>query len=177
LQRDEDYSNALKEVSQFSTVEDFWRHWSYLPRPSEVFGDGNGKKIVDGRSIKSFSLFKKGIKPTWEDPLNAAGSELTTIRAFNLEVLDVLWENLILALVGEVIEDSDEVCGVRVVDQMKKAKVSYKLELWLKTQDDAVCNKIRTKLIDVLMEGEAAKPGSRIRVPEFDLTKRGKGGS
>lgn len=139
---------------------------------SEVFGDGNGKKIVDGRTIKAFSFFKKGIKPTWEDPLNAAGSELTAIRAFNLEVLDVLWENLIFGLIGEVIEDSDDICGVRVVDQMKKAKVSYKLEIWLKTQDEVVCSKIRSRLGDILMEGESAKPGSRIRVPEFDLSKR-----
>jgi hypothetical protein len=142
------------------------------PVCSEVFGDGQGKKVVDGRSIKAFSLFKKGIEPTWEDPLNAKGSELTAIRAFNLEVLDVLWENLIFGLIGEAIEESDEICGVRVVDQMKKAKVSYKLEVWLKTTDDVVCNKIRSRLADILMEGEPATPGSRVRPPEFDLTKR-----
>ena len=86
----------------------------------------------------------------------------------------MLWENLIFGLIGEAIEDGDDICGVRVVDQMKKAKVSYKLEIWLKTADEAVGSRIRTRLGEILMEGETVKPGSKVRAPEFDFSRRRK---
>jgi len=31
-----------------------------------VFGDGRNKIYVEGRIIKAFLLFKKGIQPAWE---------------------------------------------------------------------------------------------------------------
>jgi translation initiation factor 4E len=117
-------------------------------------------------------LFKKGIHPTWEDPLNASGSELTAIRAFQLEILDVMWENLVFGLIGEMIEDSEEICGIRVVDQMKKAKTSYKIEVWLKTQNDDVCHRIKNRIGEILVDGEGSKSGSKFRSPEFELSKR-----
>jgi hypothetical protein len=27
------YGQGDKEVCEFDTVEDFWRHWSFIPRP------------------------------------------------------------------------------------------------------------------------------------------------
>ena len=33
--------------------------------------------IFEGRSIEAFSLFKKGIRPEWEDEKNRYGSDLT----------------------------------------------------------------------------------------------------
>ena len=41
---------------------DFWKYWSFIPRPSEVLFDGKQHKEVDGRTIDAFSVFKKGIK-------------------------------------------------------------------------------------------------------------------
>lgn len=32
---------------------------------------------VEGRSIEAFSVFKKGIRPEWEDISNRTGSDLT----------------------------------------------------------------------------------------------------
>ena len=31
---------------------------------------------VEGRSIEAFSIFKKGIRPEWEDVVNRTGGEL-----------------------------------------------------------------------------------------------------
>ena len=52
----------MRSICDFSTVEDFWRYWSFMPRPSEVFYDGNTRKEIqpDGRTIDAFSMFKKG---------------------------------------------------------------------------------------------------------------------
>jgi hypothetical protein len=49
----------MREACEFSSVEDFWRFWSFLPRPSEVFFDGNTRKEVEGKTIDGYSLFKK----------------------------------------------------------------------------------------------------------------------
>jgi hypothetical protein len=37
-----------------------------------------------------------------------------------VDLLDQYWDNLVLALIGEMIDDSDEVCGCRVVDKSNK---------------------------------------------------------
>ena len=42
-------------------------------------------------------LFKKGVKPEWEDAANANGGEWTVRKPFDLRSgeLDTLWENLV----------------------------------------------------------------------------------
>ena len=39
---------------------------------------------------------------------------------FQPEQLDIYWENLVLALIGETIDEGDEICGCRVVDKSAK---------------------------------------------------------
>jgi hypothetical protein len=41
-------------------------------------------------------------------------------KSFTPDQLDVYWENLVLSLLGETIDDGDEVCGCRVVDKSPK---------------------------------------------------------
>lgn len=128
--------------------------------------------MVDGRTIKAFGVFKKGIKPEWEDPANKNGSELQALKTFTPEVLDSLWENLVLGLVGETIDEGEEICGCRVVNQTRKMKPTFKIELWLRTADESVTSKIKTRLCDVLTDGEASKPNGKMKAPEFELVKR-----
>lgn len=63
---------------------------------SEVFYDGVNRKEVEGRTIDGFSVFKKGIRPEWEDAANRSGSELTCRKQMQMDVLDGYWENLVL---------------------------------------------------------------------------------
>lgn len=137
-----------------------------------MFGDGNNKIFVEGRQIKAFGIFKKGIHPTWEDPLNKNGSELTAVKNFSSEVLDCFWENLVLGLIGETIDEGDEICGCRIVNQTRKTKPTFKIELWLKCKDESLCGKIRTKLCEVLTDGETSNPKSRTKAPEFEIILR-----
>lgn len=64
----------------------------------KVLYDGSSRKEVEGRSIDAFSVFKKGIRPEWEDEANRSGSELTCRKAMPFEVLDTYWENLVLGI-------------------------------------------------------------------------------
>lgn len=138
---------------------------------SEAFGDGINKKLVEGRSIKAFLLFKKGIQPEWEDPANKNGSELTAQKTVHVEVMDFYWENLVLGLIGETIDEGDQICGCRIVNQTRKTKPTYKLELWLKTAEEETCNKFRNRLVDVLTDGDNSQ-GSKLKALDFELIRR-----
>lgn len=125
---------------------------------SEVLYDGTMRKDALGRKIDAFSLFKRGIRPEWEDPQNTKATEWSTAKAFDLDV-DVMWENLVLGLIGQTIEECDEICGCRVVDKYKKSNKSpqphYRLELWLKlgvSKEKAESLKVR--LLEVLADGD-----------------------
>ena len=167
---DGDWNSAMREVCEFNTVEDFWRYFAYLPRPSEVFNDGSStKKEVNGRVLDGFSLFKKGIKPAWEDVANRSGSELVCRKTMNTDVVDLYWENLVLALIGETIDQEDQICGVRVVDKSKRgsARTLFKFELWLRTNSPEVGEILRVRMLDVLADNEGGAKINPKNLPEF----------
>jgi hypothetical protein len=174
--KQEDWKNSMREVCEFSSVEEFWKYWSFIPRPSEVLYDGKSHKEIDGRTIDAFSVFKKGIRPEWEDPANRTGGEFTCRKTMQPEVLDIYWENLVLGLIGECIDEADDVCGCRVVDKSKKGtnRTMFRLELWVRSGScqQEVADKLRARMADALSDGEASKPNSKVRVPEFEFKKR-----
>jgi len=152
---DEDWSNSMREICEFSTVEDFWKYWSFIPRPSEVFftQDGSTRRDVDGRIIDGFSVFKKGITPDYCDPINRDGSELSCRKYFTADVLDTFWENFVLGLIGETIDEDNQICGGRVVDK-SKSKPVYRLELWYRSKHKEVGDKLRERTLFALCDGE-----------------------
>jgi Eukaryotic initiation factor 4E len=86
------------------------------------------------------------------------------------------WENLVLALIGETIDDGDEICGCRVVDKSNvKGKgpnrTMYKIELWLRSGNAEVGDKLRVRMLDVLTDGESSKPGAKIPF-DFEFKRR-----
>ena len=56
-----------------------------------------------------------GIAPKWGDPMNEDGSRwtLTIPKAREERVLNAFWLDAMLACVGEMLEDSSEVCGLK----------------------------------------------------------------
>ena len=76
-----------------------------------------------------------------------------------------------MGLIGETIDEADEICGCRVVNQTRKGKPTYKIELWMRTTDENMAYKIKTKLCDVLTDFENSKPGNKVRAPEFEVLK------
>jgi len=106
-------------VGEFDSVEDFWRHFNNIRRPSKL-------GTVD------FSMFKKDIAPAWEDETCKNGGRWiaklegkTPAKDF-----DELWFNLVLHVIGENFEKAQGgmVCGVVV---SARAKGSGKVALWV----------------------------------------------
>lgn len=152
----EDWANLQKKLCVCSTVEEFWKYWRHIPSPSHVFYDGKTKKRVgvapDDRTIESFSIFKEGIAPEWEDAQNSNGGEWWIRKPLAAEKLDEWWQNLVLGLIGEMIDEDDQVCGARVADKSggKGAYPLFRVELWLRTTDEEKAAKLKENMVKAL---------------------------
>jgi hypothetical protein len=166
------WKENMSELCRFQSVESFWQFFNHIPQPSDVFFDGENRKKVgpEGRTVEEYSLFKKGIEPEWGDPQNVSGGEWFCRQYFEADLLDLYWQNLVLAAVGESLEDcieddkEDHINGVRVVDKSRGFPM-YKLEIWLKTRNPDVVQKVRAKLMEVITDGQ---PQTRKAHPKFD---------
>jgi translation initiation factor 4E len=93
-----DYEKSTVALASISSVESFWAVYSHLKRPSLL------------PTVSDYHIFKKGIRPVWEDEANKKGGKW--IIRLKKGVADRYWEDLLLAIVGDQFaEASDEVCG------------------------------------------------------------------
>jgi hypothetical protein len=70
--------------------------------------------------------------------------------------LDVYWENAVLGLIGETIDEDGQICGCRIVDKSKKTPM-YRIELWYRSQNKEVGDKLKHRLVDVLTDSDTTK--------------------
>ena len=177
------WKDNMKSLCTFKTVEEFWQFYNHLPKPSNVFFTmDEGRKVFtsSGKTVEEYSLFKKGIEPEWGDPQNRIGGEFYFRGNMDPDQLNAYWHNLVMAVVGEYLEgllctdgstdgnlsnDNPEcvlqessckniINGVRVVDKSKGYPM-YKLELWVRTKDPVVKERLKVKLMDVVVDGIA----------------------
>lgn len=93
-----DYEKSTIPLASFSTVGAFWTVYTHLKRPSAL------------PSVSDYHIFKKGIRPVWEDEENKRGGKW--IVRLKKGVADRYWEDLLLAIVGDQFaEAGEEVCG------------------------------------------------------------------
>jgi len=129
------WGENIKQVYTFQSVEDFWRLYNNVTPPSQL------------QLGCSYNLFKKGIEPKWEDPSNAKGGKWTLIISKTKGVLDRLWLWMLLACVGEALEDEDQICGAVV----NVRRGQDKLCIWTRDADNKdACMKIGQMLKKVL---------------------------
>lgn len=150
-------SQAYDKLGDVSTVEAFWRYFEHIPMPSNVFATMDAssrvsRPKVDGRILEAIGLFKTGPRPEWEDPLNLKGGHWECRKEMPLHILDQLWKDLCLALVGELLEKGRDIVGARVVDKSKSRKVEYRLEVWIATTHEDVVNEVLGNLQNALRE-------------------------
>lgn len=152
----------MSELCHIQTVEDFWRNFNHIPKPSEVFFDGESRKKVGptSKTVEEYSLFKKGIEPEWGDPQNVIGGEWFCRQYFEPELLDLYWMNLAMSVIGETMETdspNDTVNGVRVVDKSRGQYPMYKLELWVRTRNPSEKDRLLKRLQEIIKDGQAPR--------------------
>jgi translation initiation factor 4E len=134
-----DYEAGLTVIGEFETVESFCRYFNWLKPPSKLERNSN------------YHMFKRGIKPMWEDPANAAGGKWVLTMKGNPPLLDRCWAWAAMALVGEELDEADEVCGLVV---SLRAKVD-RIQLWTRGKDDVEkLNALAKRLVKILDIGE-----------------------
>ena len=80
-------------------------------------------------------MFRHGVKPQWEDEVNAKGSEfkvdLGPLR--DNDVIQKIWEKVIFDIVtGNLPKVEEAIIGARLVQKAKNGSLnSFRLELWL----------------------------------------------
>lgn len=111
------WGDYLKKVTDFDTVEDFWRMFNNVKPASSL------------QSGSNYHLFKENIEPKWEDAANAKGGKWTVpIPRNRKDMVDTMWLYAILGCIGESFEEADDVCGIVV--SLRKAQ--DRICLWTK---------------------------------------------
>ncbi|RDB30515.1 Eukaryotic translation initiation factor 4E type 2 [Hypsizygus marmoreus] len=144
-----DYEAGLTVIGEFDTVESFCRYFNWLKPPSKLERNSN------------YHLFKSGIKPMWEDEANANGGKWVLTMKNNPVLLDRCWSWLAMALVGQELEDGDEICGAVV---SLRSKVD-RIQVWMRGKEDVEkLNAVGKKLVKLLDVSEADGIGLEFQV-------------
>lgn len=130
-----DWVNTLMEVKSFASVEEFWGLYTFLKKPSAL------------EVGATYNFFKKGVKPAWEDPQCAKGGRwVVPLQGEELAQVDRLWELLLLALIGERLEE-----GSSIVGAVLSKRRDVRLAVWVNNAEStesvlAIGNAIRREL-------------------------------
>ena len=159
--KDKNYSESFEEIYTFDNIISFWQFWNKYP------GNDTRKIFYNGEFIRYFfkekyritamNIFKKGIKPEWEDENNKKGNILTLSYLIDKDLetfltkINELWIKLILLLIGETIPFSDNINGIRFVDKTRLNKsVIFKFEVWVnKFMKEEELNEIKQYLFNI----------------------------
>jgi hypothetical protein len=86
--------------------------------------------------VNSVSLFKSGIKPAWEDPVNTNGGDFAWRFSDMASDIREIWRHMVEEIVCQDFHELDNITGIRAVDKSQNGKLSYKLEIWTKFSDE-----------------------------------------
>ncbi|KAH8176951.1 eukaryotic initiation factor 4E domain-containing protein [Sarocladium implicatum] len=127
-----EYENTLHGIATVRTAEEFWEIYGHLKRPSTL------------PVVSDYHLFKKDIRPIWEDDVNRKGGKW--VVRMKKGVADRYWEDLLLALIGDQFSEAgDDVCGA--VLSMRNGEDI--LSIWTRTDGGRVL-KVREIMKHVL---------------------------
>jgi translation initiation factor 4E len=140
----EQFESNLMVVGSFATVEDFWRFYNHMAKPSQLPNNSN------------YHLFKKDIKPMWEDKANVNGGKwVINLKGQQRVLLDSCWENIVLSLIGETLDPGNEVTGC--VCSIRKG--GHKIAVWNRNKNDEDMIKLLGNKIKGLLEGMSSPKG------------------
>ncbi|KAK9495643.1 translation initiation factor eIF 4e-like domain-containing protein [Lipomyces doorenjongii] len=161
-----DWGDQLKEVINFDSVEEFWGIYNNIPKASEL------------PQKSDYHLFKKSVRPEWEDVQNENGGKWAYQCRDKRQVdIDDLWLNTLLGAVGETLEDEGENEIMGVVVTIRKAH--YRISIWTRTANNekallAIGRRFKELLklppseqVDYSSHKDAATSGSSRAKPRF----------
>jgi len=147
----ENYEKNIKKVGSFASVEDFWEHYSFVIRANDL------------PNTSDYHLFKKGIKPMWEDEANKSGGKW--ILRLRKGLASKYWEDLVLAIIGGQFDVGNEICGAVVSIRYQEDIIS----LWNRNCAD---NDTKQKIVDTMKNVLLLKDDARLEYKNHDASIR-----
>ena len=157
-----DYTGSLAKVAWFNDLFSFAEAWQHMQHReiANYFYNEKDRTIpvhpINGeeKRVNGFSLFGQGIRPEWEDEINANGGSFKLDFKAPSHVVQQVWEKLVFQTVTWEFKEADKLCGVRLLDKSQPSKEgSYRIEVWtqLADENDDSNKKIKTYLEDVFV--------------------------
>lgn len=113
------WEEKLQKIYTFETVEDFWSLFNSVVGPSRLGLQAD------------YYMFKDGVRPSYEE--NPTGGVWTfNLEKGNKKRLEESWLHLVLGMIGETLEDADDILGAVV--SIKRGQ--DRLSLWTKTAEN-----------------------------------------
>lgn len=111
------WEKRYKKVTNFATVQDFWRIFNNLKVPSSLAVGSD------------YHLFKENIEPEWEHAAHKGGGSWTfrTTSKDQQSQIDYIWFQVLLALIGNTFEYGNYVTGIVV----SARKGGMRIAIWL----------------------------------------------
>ena len=94
--------------------------------------------MVEGeeKRINAFSLFENTIVPKWEDIVNKYGGEFRIDFGASIGTVQDVWETLVFQTITGEFAESDQLCGVRLLDKSSNDRPNvFRIEIWTKFSD------------------------------------------
>ena len=128
------YNERLSNIAEFNTLDDFFRYYVYL------------RSVQDIERNTDLGLFKKGYQPLWESCADGGCWFLRFKKTDDPQDIDVKWEKLLLALVGEQFDEPNMLGAVLSIRGRETI-----IELWFnyfkyEKIKNGVAQKLRTLL-------------------------------
>lgn len=116
----DNWNDLLKQVITFDSVEEFWGVYNNIAGVSDL-------------ALKSdYHLFRAGVRPEWEDPQNKHGGKWSySYKDRRGTPIDERWLHVMLAAIGETLEDEGDGEVMGVVVNVRKA--FYRIGVWTRT--------------------------------------------
>ena len=139
----QDWADLLKEVISFESVEEFWGIYvsltlhSHFPEFANYVKQTNNitqNNITPASELaqkSDYHLFKKGVRPEWEDQQNKHGGRWSYTFKGGNKANDETWLNIMLAAIGEMLEDEQDNEVMGVVVNIRKG--FWRVGLWTRT--------------------------------------------
>ncbi|KAI6648944.1 Eukaryotic translation initiation factor 4E-like [Oopsacas minuta] len=158
-----DWGDCFQEIISFNTIEGFWSCFRFtLENFVETISFKVHKASRPSPNNCNYSVFKKGIRPMWEDPANMQGGrwliQITRVKEGIGKASTAHWFETLMLLIGEAFIDeqspkdeqplSNDICGAVIEIKQKNDR----LALWSRDLNKARQDRIGKILKNTLQK-------------------------
>ncbi|CAD2215445.1 translation initiation factor 4E [Angomonas deanei] len=155
----EDWEKSLVPVITVHSVEEFFAMLRYM------------KPLHALRTSAQYHFFQEGVKPMWEDEANKKGGKIwmnveinkndaTDANSSTKTELDKLWENVLMSLIGESLEEEGEENESQIMGVVISKKKYYnRVAVWVRDADNT---KAIENITSRLTSGVALPPSVKL---------------